>query len=64
MTFSPNLQVLTGPGFWIMVLGFAAVLLGRKLAGLFGTAEPEKTAMLIKGIGCAAVILGAVLVFV
>ena len=64
MTFSPNLQVLTGPGFWIMMPGFAAVLLGRKLARLFKAAEPERTAMVIKGIGCAAVAVGAVLVFI
>lgn len=64
MTFSPNLQVLAGPGFWIMILGFLAVLLSGKLAGLFRTKDAGKTSVIVKGVGCAMVVIGAVLVFV
>lgn len=64
MAFAPNLQVLSAPGFWIMLVGFLALLTSGKLATLFKAKDPSRTAMIIKAVSCAAVVLGAVLVFV
>ena len=57
------MQRLLTPGAILVIVGAAGALSSGWLSRLLNTRAPEKTDMIIKIVGCAAAVIGMILMF-